>query len=448
MSETAHDLRSPLTTVRESIRIVHGGDLGPLTSDQKDCLASAIDQCDCIDQMIGEMVQLERLRTGTPRVNRRSVSVSRVRKAIDETLRPWALPRAIEVLWDGADDPSANVFADPAMLRRLIVNLVTNAIRVTRQGGSILIRLQPVRSGEAIRWSVIDQGSGISESDLQHIADRQVSLGGGEGLGLSICRQLAALHFSSLHIRSRLGSGTAVSFETAVAGPRSIAEFWSRWRVAQRGPLQKPQQREPQHREHVGGQTATIRPPRRIRLDPPSVAIELSHQATRPRCEDRLAAGNVSVGAAVSREAADAFDELLQTQLQMFDFAYRVDARRWVWGFDTDSHGVQDRIDSIIDAAEAKIPSVRMSWSPPQMIPIDAKRTHSRLTDLLVRQSLSALTSSHVLDNNEVRLGTSPIVQSDTAAARLDQELRRLTGQLRLQTTKLQQQARNLRPRQ
>jgi hypothetical protein len=185
-----------------------------------------------------------------------------------------------------------------------------------------------------------------------------------------------------------------------------------------------------------------------MRLDPPSITIELSHEATAPRCEDRIAAGILSVGAAVSREAADQFDELFQSQAQMFDFVYRVDTRRWVWVFDTDGHGVQDRIDSIIDAVAARIPEVRMSWSEPQMIPIDARRTYARLSDLLVRETLSASTSSRILDNNEVRLGTAPIVHSDVAATRLEDELRRLTGQMQSQTKRLQQQAKNLRPKQ
>ena len=67
MSETAHDLRSPLTTVRESIRLIRDGDLGAASVDQRAYLTSAMDQCDCMFQMIGEMLQLERLRTGTCR---------------------------------------------------------------------------------------------------------------------------------------------------------------------------------------------------------------------------------------------------------------------------------------------------------------------------------------------------------------------------------------------
>jgi anti-sigma regulatory factor (Ser/Thr protein kinase) len=441
MSETAHDLRSPLTTVRESIRIVHDGDLGEVNADQRSCLGSAIDQCGCMEQMIGEMVQLERLRTGTPRVNRHWVGVPEVRRAVDETLRPWAMPRKIDVLWDGADDPRAKVFADTAMLRRLIVNLVTNAIRVTAEGGVILIRLERVRGNEAICWSVVDRGCGISPADMYRIADRQVSFGGGEGLGLSICRQLAAVHFSSLQIRSRLGKATAVSFETAAAGPRSVAQAWSRWRVAYRGPLKMPQ-----HRDQPAVGLTSDPPNRSIRLDPPSVSIELSHDATMPRCADRLTAGIVSLGATVPRRAADKFDELFQAQLQMFDFAYRVDTRRWVWALDTDAHEVQDRIGSITDAAAARIPDVRTRWSEPQMIPIETRRTHWSLSDLLIRETLSASTTSRGLDKNEVRPGTSPLAPSDVAAERLDEEIRRLTRHFRSQTTKLQQQAKSLRP--
>jgi hypothetical protein len=148
----------------------------------------------------------------------------------------------------------------------------------------------------------------------------------------------------------------------------------------------------------------------------------------------------------VSRDTADKFDELLQGQAQMFDLVYRVNTRRWVWVFDTDVHGVQDRIDSIAGVVESKIPGARMSWSKPQMIPLEARRTHSRLSDLMIRETLSASTSGYVRDNDEVRLGTAPIKPSKIAATRLDEEMRWLARQLRSQSQQLRQQAKNLRP--
>ncbi len=440
MSETAHDIRSPLTTIRESIRLVHDGDLGTINDGQKECLAAAIDQCNCLDQMVGEMVQVERLRTGLPRARRSWVSLTSIRQAISETLRPWALPRDIRILWDGADNPNVNVFADASMIRRLVVNLVANAIRVTAEGESVLIRVQSVRDGEAMQWTVVDQGPGISEADLQEISKRQVSLGGGEGLGLTICRQLSALHFSPLQIESRVGTGTAVSFETAAGGPSSVAECWSRWRLQWRNPL-----RRPMPNDAAAAEDRKVRLARRIRIDNPTSIVILGSEGTQPRFEDRIAAGCVSLGAAMARQAADTFDKLLQTRSRMFDFVYRIDTRHWIWVFDANIGEAEHRLEEIDSIARVQIDNLRVSWSDPQMIPLDQRRTAARLSDLLVRQSLAAA-KTRSGDHNQVRLGTAPIASSPVAANRLDEELHRLTERLGIQSAQIQQQAARLRP--
>lgn len=440
ISETAHDLRSPLTAVRESMRLVRDGDLGPINLEQHHCLESAIAQCGCMEQMLGEMVQLERLRTGVPRVHRQWVAVSEIRRAVDETLRPWAVPRDISVLWDGADDPSMTVFADPIMLRRLIVNLATNAIRASAEGSFVLIRLAPLRHGETICWSVIDRGRGISESELRRVADRDVSFAGGEGIGLAISRQLAALMFSFLKIRSRLGKGTEVNFETAAAGPRSVANQWSRWRCAFQTTATPLVSRNESLVE------LNRIEPSQIRLDSPSVSVSLTHEGARPRCEDLFTAGVVSVGATVSKDAADRFDAVLQSQLQIHDLAYRVETRRWIWCLDANQELVGDRIATISEQAQSAIPEIRLKWSPPQTIVLDQRRTSLWMNDLLVRQSLASAWNPPRFESDDVRPGTAPLATSSVAASRLDAEMQRLTGKFRMQSRKLQQQVKNLRP--
>ncbi len=441
MSETAHDLRVPLESVGNAIRLVHDGDMGVINVAQRTCLEAALDHCACMDQMIGEMIQLERLRTGSPRANRSWIEIGQVRRDVDESLRAWALPRNIDLLWDLGADPTEAVFADASMLRRLIVNLATSAIRASDEGGCVLIRLTKSHNQEMANWTIIDQGAGISEHDIERLADRSGPAAIDESLNLSICRQLAAVHFTSIAIRSRLGVGTEIGFETPVLGPRSVANAWSRWRITSRGPTHKPSRRLA-----ANSADRLSKDDQRVRLDPPSVAIELKLETSKPRCDDRLAAGTVSLGAAVSREAADRFDKLLQSQLQMFELVYRSETRRWVWIFDADVHTIADRIAMITDSANADIGGVRMAWSAPQLIPIDARRTAARLSDLMVRESLSASTSSRVHDQDEVRLGSSPMVHSQAAAVRLDTELRRLSEQMRGQSTRLRRQATNLRP--
>ena len=461
MSETAHDLRSPLTTIREAIRLVHDGDLGKVSDEQVDLLKNAIDECDCIDQMVGEMMQMERLRVGAPRANRRWISIEEIRSTVDQTLRPWSTPRQIDVLWDanlragGSTKPA--VYADPSMIRRLVVNLVVNAIRASSDGQEVLIRFAAARNGDFIRCSVIDRGQGIDPGDLNRIASHQVLFSGGEGLGMTICRQLAAVHFSSLQIRSKLGFGTEVSFELPAAGPRSVAIAWSGWRDVMKKmpnssairPLIRPKRRAA---ERTLAGTDLASPSQAIRLDSPaddvrSATVQLHHCDTKPRAADCYAAGVVTLGAAVSRQVADQFGDVLNRELQMFDMNYRVDARRWVWIFDADQNSVADRIESIDQATKSGLEGVRSTWSEPQIIPVAFKNSMPRLSDLIIRQTLSASTTDHGLGHDEVRLGTSPINPSEIANQRLDEELRRLSQQMMAQTQRLKQQSQNLRPR-
>ena len=288
----------------------------------------------------------------------------------------------------------------------------------------MLIRLAQVRRGETIRWSVVDRGRGISAPEMLRVADRDVSNAGGEGLGLAISRQLAALQFSPLRMRSRVGKGTEVNFETATGGPRSVASAWVRWRTS----FAKPDRPSSSQQERPIEWTSQSGD-RKIRLDPPAVSVSLSHAATRPRCEGSVATGVVSLGGTVSRSAADQFDSVLQSQLQMFDLAYRADARRWVWCLDAEQQAARDRIEAISDVVIERIPGIRMNWSRPQVIRLDAHRSVWQLTDLLVRQSLSASSAARGFDCDEVRLGSEPIAPSAIASERLDAEVRRLVAE-------------------
>lgn len=453
ISETAHDLRAPLTAIRESVRLVRDGELGVVGREQRDCLTAAIEQCDCVDQMVGEMVQLDRQHLGTPATVRQWVSVGEVRRAVEETLRPWASQRQITVLWDGADDPRRSLFGDPQLLRRLIVNLVVNSMQATAEGESVLVRLSPLRGGEAVRLSVIDQGRGICEADLHRIAQHghiSDSRGGAPdesrgGRGLLICRQLAALHFSSLRIRSRLGTGTEVSFDVPTGGPSSVAACWSRWRAAQR----RPGKRAPHHTASGSRDAGELGMPpvgRRARLDPPSVEIEMSAAATRPRWEDRLVAGMVTLGATMPRRSAEAFDRVLQRQQRPFDLVYRIDQRSWGWLLDNDVRSAGSRLDRIAETAAGQIDNLRLSWSQPQSIPVDERRTAAQVSDLLVRQALQRYSNTTAGDKNQVRLGTAPLACSPAASQRLDRELHQLSRRMSEQSEQLRRQSHALRP--
>ena len=425
ISRTAHDLRAPLTTIRESVRLVRDGDIGRLSPSQNEFLSAAIDQCDCIDHMVEEMVQMQRLNSGFPRARRGWVSIRDIQAAVCDTLKPWTLPRSMHVLWDGPLDSSIKVFADRNMLRRLVVNLVTNAIRVTAEGDSVLVRLTRVHNGRAMRWSVVDQGSGISATDLEAIANNQAPTSSGSGLGLMISRQLAAVHFSSLWIESRINTGTVVSFETPLGGPSSVANAWVRWRQANQSADEMANRPIVKNFVRKRFASGTISPPRRVRFDVPTVLVELGSESEMTLTSRRIIAGSVSLGAATSQQAADRFDEVLQRHITAAELAYRLGKLHWVWVLDCDFDQVNERLSDIERYAKAEASDLRLTWG--KAIDLGEMRDglDVRLSDFLVRRTLDA-SKRHFNDTNQVRLGTTPIGESMIATRRLGMELERL----------------------
>ncbi|WP_182866748.1 sensor histidine kinase [Rhodopirellula sp. JC639] len=420
ISETAHDLRAPLSTIREAIRLVRDGDLGTVSSAQGECLSAAIDQCNCAVQLVDEMVQSRRFDSGFPNVSRQWISIDELKASVEATLQPWILPRGIHLLWDGPFDEGLKVYADVTMLRRLIVNLAGNAIRVTREGGPVLIRTHVNRNQGVMNWSIVDQGAGISPADLELISAGKAPAKSIGGLGLIISRQLAAAHFSTLRIESRVGTGTAVSFQTIVGGPAAVAARWVKWR----SDLITKQQRKilneghrvhevrPSRASHPSGAPV---PPRRVRIDVPSQTIELGLGEIQPAFPDHVYLTTVSLGAAIPASRADAFDALLQRSMRFTELAYRTAQRSWVIAWDADLQTGNAKRAELERQAHNELEAMRMTWGADHVVPATPHPVYgtplsSRLSDLIVRQALAGAQHA-VSDDDQMQ------PQSDSAEA-------------------------------
>ncbi len=431
IGEVADELRVPLASLRNFIQSLHNGELGSVTGGQRVLLESAITRCDDLERMIGKILRIEQPQWAVPHVQRRRVTVANIRQAVDHALQEQGLPAAVDILWDLADAAELAVFADPILLERMIVQLVKQSIRATSAGGCVLIRLRT--SDDVVRWSIIDQGPGVCQRDIELQLQQEID---GVDSELVTHQQIASLHFSALEIYSRIGRGKEVSFDTPRSGPRSVAAVWSRWRTAQRAAPDA---------EQANDSVIELDSKRRLRFDSALTRVSLPRYRQQPRSADSLWAGTVMLGGAVSRSSADAFDGFLQRQLRMLDLAYRVGTRRWVWAFDGDLAEAGTRIDSMISGASSLGSGIRMRWSQPRSIPIDDHQTNLRLSELLVREVLAESRSRGMVDQNTVRMGTAPIEPSATIAVRLNEELQRLSNQLKSQTQRLKRQSKSLR---
>jgi signal transduction histidine kinase len=109
--------------------------------------------------------------------------------------------------------------ADRSQIERVLVNLISNAIRHTTSGGHV--RVRATSEGDKVTFTVADDGEGIPKEYLAKIFDRFVQVpgatGGGAGLGLSIAHNIVKAHGGNIWAESELGKGSAFHFSLPTA---------------------------------------------------------------------------------------------------------------------------------------------------------------------------------------------------------------------------------------
>ena len=204
----SHELRSPITSVREAAHLLADGIPGPLTSKQTRLVDIVRRSTDRLLRLVNQILDASRLRAGV-------LPLERVPLDLD-----WLVDRAMEELRPQADEARVTlarervgtrftVLGDEDRLVQVVVNLLANAVRFTPVGGRVTVRL--VDAGSECEIQVEDTGVGIPNAELPHIFEsyRQAHPGkGGTGLGLAIVRGLVLAHGGRVTVESQEGKGS------------------------------------------------------------------------------------------------------------------------------------------------------------------------------------------------------------------------------------------------
>ena len=207
VADIAHELRSPLTTIRGWLEVARDGLVDPTP----DLIASLHDEAVLLQHIIDDLQDLASADAGTLRVHPQPMQVSALLRHIAVAHRPQASDLGIEVVVQA--EPGLEIHADPERIRQVLGNLVSNALRHTPRGGQVT--LTATADPDAVEISVRDTGTGIPEADLPYIFDRfwraekSRNRGtGGSGLGLAIAEHLVRAHGGTIRARSAVGVGT------------------------------------------------------------------------------------------------------------------------------------------------------------------------------------------------------------------------------------------------
>ena len=218
IASASHELRTPLTSVQMGIHLLLEEATGPLNDRQRDIVAVCRDDTDRLDRLMRDLLDLSKIESGEAAPVRSSVPASPLVRNAAESLRLQVESGGIRLGIEAPSDLPA-VSVDRGQIERVISNLVTNAVRVTPNGGSIVVAAVP--RGDEIAISVSDTGIGIPREYLTRIFEpfAQVPGGsaGGAGLGLAISKRIVEAHGGQLRVRSEPRHGSTFTFTVPVA---------------------------------------------------------------------------------------------------------------------------------------------------------------------------------------------------------------------------------------
>lgn len=216
IAAVSHELRSPLNASLGYLDLLADGSLGPLTSDQSQVIDRLRTVARSTYRLTNDLLEHTRIDAGHLPVYIQSVAVGRLIDEVADSTRISIGDKPIECtafVADGVD----TVQADPERLRQILVNLLNNAVKFTREG-SVRIDASLDEKHDRVVISVRDTGLGIHPNDLPRVFDlfyrgegsRKAS---GAGIGLFLSRRLATLMGGDLTAASTLGAGSCFTLE-------------------------------------------------------------------------------------------------------------------------------------------------------------------------------------------------------------------------------------------
>jgi PAS domain S-box-containing protein len=214
VSTVSHELRTPLTSIRGALGLLSGGLLGPLPEQGQRMLDIAVTNTDRLIRLINEILDIERMESGTIVIRMQDCDVGPLIIQAAEEIKAMAEGAGVTIT---VTPVSARVWADPDRILQTITNLLSNAIKFSEQGG--VVTLSGKREAGDVLVQVADQGRGIPPDKLETIFERfrQVDASdsrqkGGTGLGLAISRSIVQQHGGQIWAESTRGAGSVFSF--------------------------------------------------------------------------------------------------------------------------------------------------------------------------------------------------------------------------------------------
>uniref|UniRef100_UPI002A814FB7 ATP-binding protein n=1 Tax=Streptomyces sp. CRN 30 TaxID=3075613 RepID=UPI002A814FB7 len=219
LAAVSHDLRTPLAGIKAAVSSLRSDDVAWSEEDRAELLEGIEEGADRLDHLVGNLLDMSRLQTGTVTPLIREID-------LDEVV-PMALVGVVEAEVE-LDVPETlpMVAVDPGLLERSVANLVENAVKYSPPGRSVLVAASAL--GDRVEVRIVDRGPGVPDEAKDRIFEPfqrygDAPRGAGVGLGLAVARGFAEAMGGTLDAEDTPGGGLTMVLTVRAAGPARAA---------------------------------------------------------------------------------------------------------------------------------------------------------------------------------------------------------------------------------
>jgi signal transduction histidine kinase len=193
LSVLSHELKSPINAVEGYLKIMKERQVGDNLADYDTMIDRSMERIKGMRNLIMDLMDLTRLESGKKAREMKKVDLNQVARIAMDTMEPMAIQKNVKMYLDSPENLVME--ADPDEIEIIVNNLVSNAVKYNREGGSVHVVMRMSQAQVSIK--VEDTGIGMSEADLKllfqefvRIKNEKTKLITGSGLGLSIVKKL------------------------------------------------------------------------------------------------------------------------------------------------------------------------------------------------------------------------------------------------------------------
>ncbi|MDO9105736.1 MAG: PAS domain S-box protein [Methylovulum sp.] len=237
LTNMSHELRTPLNAIIGFAQLLEMGELTPLVGEQQEAVGHIMNSGRHLLKLINEILDLARIESGKLNLNIENIGLAALTGEVLSLMRPEAAGHGIKIDSACPCYNEARIRADALSLRQVLLNLLTNAVKYNRAGGSVA--LSCAVDGDAMRIMVTDTGMGIAENDraklfqpFQRLSAGQTAIEG-TGIGLVVCKRLVEAMRGEIGFDSQVGVGSQfwIKLPLASAGAATALPFAAQGRA-------------------------------------------------------------------------------------------------------------------------------------------------------------------------------------------------------------------------